>query len=105
MLTPDAPLTYLDRMVAYVAPTWALRRARHRRTLYLEAQRALGLVRWEDGRPWVRSADGSGDWVPLSGHPPSSSPPVVGPGWRASTWLGPRRPDDAARPRRFQRMP
>src|SRR4029453_9494332 len=35
MFTPDAPLTYLDRMVAYVAPTWALRRARDRRSLYL----------------------------------------------------------------------
>jgi hypothetical protein len=92
MLTPNAPLTALDRVLAYLAPSWALRRARDRRTFYLEAQRDLDAVRWVDGVPYTRVAEG--EWLRVPGVVPR--PPVaVGPGWRPSTFwprLGPRVP-------------
>jgi hypothetical protein len=86
MFTPDAPLTYLDRMVAYVA-LWALRRARARRTLYLEQQRDLGAVRWVDGAPYTPAG---ADWVrvPTASDGSRASPPSR---WRASGfWQPPR---------------
>jgi hypothetical protein len=88
MLTPGEPLTYLDRALAYVAPLWALRRARARRTLYLEQQRDLGAVRWVDGAPYTPA--GAGDWVrvPTASDGSLASPPSR---WRASAfWQPPR---------------
>jgi hypothetical protein len=48
-------LSYVDRLVAYVAPSWALRRARARQAFYLETQRDLSQVRWVDGSPYART--------------------------------------------------
>ena len=55
MLTPAATSTYLDRVLAYLAPQWALRRQRARAALRFEALRAdPERVRMIDGRPWTR---------------------------------------------------
>jgi hypothetical protein len=82
MLTPGEPLTYLDRALAYVAPLWALRRARARRTLYLEQQRDLRDVRWVDGAPYTPAG---ADWVrvPTASDGSRASPPSR---WRASAF-------------------
>jgi hypothetical protein len=79
MLTPEpAPLLYLDyldRVLALVAPQWALRRARARAahaalTAQLEAdRRAPRRVRWIDGERWV------------SVDPPPGTPTHAG-GWK-----------------------
>jgi hypothetical protein len=89
MFTPNEPLTYLDRMVAYVAPSWALRRARDRRALYLEAQRALGHVRWVHNEPYTQTADGEWVRVPTVERFHVAPPPA----WRPSAfWQRPREP-------------
>jgi len=61
MLRPEpAPLPYLDRVLARVAPAWALKRARERaRHAALQAQVAADTrmpdrVRWIDGQRWVK---------------------------------------------------
>jgi hypothetical protein len=113
MFTPNEPLTYLDRMVAYVAPSWALRRARDRRTLYLEARRDLGHVRWIDGEPYTCTATGEWVRVPTTERFHVAPPPM----WRPSTfWQRPREPapsrwtqvaptPDPTQPPGFRRMP
>jgi hypothetical protein len=85
MLTPGEPLTYLDRALAYVAPEWALRRARARRTLYLEQQRDLGAVRWIGGEPYTPTGDG--EWLRAPGTERLAV--VAPPRWRASAFWQP----------------
>ena len=83
---------YLDRLLGVVAPTWALRRARARRQRALEAAYDDETVRWIDGEPWVRSADGI-SWVLVPGSRRIAPPVAPGPGWRPSTfWARPRAP-------------
>jgi hypothetical protein len=85
MLTPGEPLTYLDRALAYVAPVWALRRARARRTLYLEQQRDLSAVRWIGGEPYTPTGDG--EWLRVPGTERRALVPA--PRWRASSFWQP----------------
>jgi hypothetical protein len=86
MLTPAASSTYLDRVLAYLAPQWALRRQRARAALHVEAVRAdPQRVRYVDGLPWTR-VDGPPNaperisWEPLD----VSVPPAAPPRWRSS---------------------
>ena len=86
MLTPAATSTYLDRVLAYLAPQWALRRQRARAALYFEALRAdPERVRMVGGLVWTR-IDGPPTapervlWEPLD----TLAPPAATPRWRPS---------------------
>ena len=79
-------MTRLDRLLAYVAPQFALRRQRARAVLHFEGTRAdPERVRWIDGRPWTR-IDGPPTapervlWEPLA----TLAPPAAPPRWRPS---------------------
>jgi len=79
-------VTRLDRLLAYLAPQFALRRQRARAVLHFEGTRAdPERVRWIDGRPWTR-IDGPPTapervlWEPLD----TLAPPAATPRWRPS---------------------
>jgi len=76
---------YLDRLLGAVRADLALRRARVRRQRALKAAYDDDQVRWVDGEPWVRAADGLG-WKRLPGSRLLPQPLAIGPGWRASTF-------------------
>jgi hypothetical protein len=93
----------LDRLLAAVAPAWALRRDRARRQRALEQQYDDQAVRWIDGEPWVRSADGM-SWLRVPESRPVPPPPAVGPGWRPSAYWT-KSPREPGRPSGYQRRP
>jgi hypothetical protein len=96
-------LACVDRLLGAVAPQWALRRARARRQRALEAQYDDEAVRWIDGEPWVRGADGM-TWLRVPGSRPVPPPPSLGPGWRASRYWT-KQSRAPGRPAGFQRQP
>jgi hypothetical protein len=88
MLTPAATSTYLDRVLAYLAPQWALRRQRARAALYFEALRAdPERVRMVGGLVWTRidgppTAPERVMWEPLD----AAAPPGAPQRWRPSAF-------------------
>src|SRR5262245_47070582 len=88
---PAATPTYLDRVLAYLAPQCALHRQRAPAVLHFEATRAdPERLRWIDGMPWTRidgppSAPERMHWEPLD----TLAPPAAPPRWRSSGFWSP----------------
>jgi hypothetical protein len=94
-------VAYLDRLLAAVAPQWALRCDRARRQRALEADYDGQAVRWIDGEPWVRGADGM-SWIRPPGSRRVTPPAALGPGWRPSTFWPRRHEPDLDPAARFR---